>query len=269
MSSFDLRRGGGPLLVSMPHIGTVLPPELVPRLTEEALQLVDTDWRVDELYDFLHTLDLSVLTPRYSRYLVDLNRPPGGESLYPGQTVSEICPLRSFAGKELYRPGEQPRNDEVEQRIEHYWLPYHQALHAELDRLKSLHGFAILWDAHSIRSVVPGLFSGELPDFNFGTADGKSCEAGLLTALEAVVAGHPAWSWVSNDRFKGGAITRIYGSPARGVHAVQLELSQATYLVEEPPFPVCRQRAPLVRPILRALIDTTLNWKPSMAGALS
>lgn len=269
MSSFELRRGGGPLLVSMPHVGTGLPPELVPRLTEEALQLVDTDWRVDDLYDFLQAMDLSILTARSSRYLVDLNRAPGGESLYPGQTVSDICPLRSFAGDPLYRPDEQPGKEEVEQRIRDYWQPYHQALNTELERLKSLHGFAILWDAHSIRSVVPGLFSGVLPDFNFGTADGNACEAGLLAALEAVVSGHTAWSSVSNDRFKGGAITRRYGRPSQGVHAVQLELSQATYLVEEHPFPLCEQRASQVRPVLQVLIETTLNWKPPMAGAPS
>jgi N-formylglutamate deformylase len=265
--SYELKQGRVPLLVSMPHVGTGVPPELARRMRPEALQLVDTDWRVDELYDFLGELDVSLIQARYSRYVVDLNRPPDGGSLYPGKTVSAICPLQSFAGCDLYRPGEDPGPAEVGLRIQDYWHPYHQALRAELERLKAQHGYALLWDAHSIASKVPGLFAGTLPDLNFGTADGVSCDASLLTVLERVAAGSPEFSWVSNGRFKGGAITRLYGRPDQRVHAVQLELSQATYLQQTPPFKLCEQRAEAIRPLLRELLATTLGWKPAPTGA--
>lgn len=266
---YDLKQGGGPLLLSMPHVGTDLPPELPSRLTAEALQLVDTDWRVEELYNFLDALDLSVITARYSRYVVDLNRPLDGESLYPGQPVSEICPLQSFAGGELYRGGEQPGRQEVRQRVEDYWQPYHRALTAELDRIKALHGYALLWDAHSIRSEVPRLFAGSLPDLSFGTAGGASCAAELIAALEAVVAAAPAYTWITNGRFTGGAITRRYGQPGQAVHAVQLELSQATYLEQLPPFQIVEQRADAVRPLLQKLVETMIDWTPPGTGEKS
>jgi N-formylglutamate amidohydrolase len=253
----------------MPHIGTELPEQLRPRFSDEALQLADTDWRVDELYCFLDEMDVSLIKARYSRYLVDLNRQPAGESLYPGKPVSEICPLQSFAGEDLYRSGQRPGPGEVRQRVREYWQPYHRALAGELSRLKALHGYALLWDAHSIRSEVPRLFSGSLPDLNFGTNAGESCDRELLSSLEAVAVGSPAYTWVSNDRFKGGAITRSYGCPERGVHAVQLELSQATYLQQRAPFELCEERADALRPLLQELIETTLNWKPANRGAAS
>ncbi len=264
---FELRRGGGPLLVSVPHSGTTLPPDLRTRLSEEALQLPDTDWRVDELYDFLDELDVTVIRAKYSRYVVDLNRPPSGASLYPGQLVSEICPLRSFAGAELYLPGLAPSADEVSQRVEAFWQPYHRALRTELKRLRGEHGHALLWDAHSIRAEVPRLFAGTLPDLNFGTADGVACDSALLQALEAVaMAAAEDYSWVSNGRFKGGAITRLYGRPRENVHAVQLELSQAVYLEPTAPFLICERRANALRGLLRRLLQTLLNWKPGTTG---
>lgn len=266
---YELRRGCGPLLVSMPHIGTELPDRLQPRLSGEALRLADTDWRVDELYGFLDEMDVSVIKARYSRYVVDLNRRPVGESLYPGKPVTEICPLQSFAGEELYRRGQRPGPREVQQRVQDYWQPYHSALAEELGRLRALHGYALLWDAHSIRSEVPRLFAGSLPDLNFGTNAGAACDAGLLSRLEAVAAAFPAYSRVSNGRFKGGAITRSYGAPDQGVHAIQLELSQATYLQQQVPFALCEERAEALRPLLRDLIETTLNWQPANTGASS
>ena len=266
---YELVQGSSPLLVSMPHIGTGLPAALEPRLSAEALRLVDTDWRVDELYDFLPELQVSVIKPYYSRYVVDLNRAPNAVSLYPGKLVSEICPLQSFAGVDLYQAGEQPGKREVKQRVQEYWQPYHRALATELERLKSLHGYALLWDAHSIRGEVPRLFSGSLPDLNFGTADGAACDAALLARLEAVADSAQAYSWVANDRFKGGAITRLYVRPRQRLHAVQLELSQATYLQQDPSFQLCRQRAQALRPLLRELLDTTLNWKPATTGVPS
>ena len=256
-----------PLLVSMPHVGTRLPSQLEPRLSAAGLQLLDTDWRVHELYNFLGAMDVSVIKARYSRYVVDLNRPPDGVSLYPGSSVSAICPVQSFAGNELYRQGEHPGPVEVQQRVQDYWQPYHQALAAELERLQALYGYALLWDAHSIASEVPELFPGRLADLNFGTADGASCAAKLLALLEQCAVAAPEFSWVSNGRFKGGAITRMYGRPEQQVHAVQLELSQATYLQPTPPFNINQHRAQAVRPLLRELLETTLRWKPAATGA--
>ena len=262
---FELRRGGGPLLVSMPHVGTALPESLLPRFTAVAQSVIDTDWRVDELYDFLEHMDVSVLRARYSRYVVDLNRFAHGESLYRGATDTAVCPLTSFAGEALYLPGEEPAADEIQQRLQDYWQPYHATLAAELIRLQAIHSYALLWDAHSIRAVVPHLFEGQLPDLNFGTAEGAACAPDLISTLESVAGAAADYSWVSNGRFKGGAITRSYGRPHEGVHAIQLELSQSTYLQQEYPFQLDHERAQAVRPVLKELIEAALDWTPADA----
>ena len=252
MAPFKFRAARAPLLVSMPHTGTHVPEPLLARMTDEAKRLPDTDWHLERLYDFLDELGASVLVATHSRYVVDLNRPPDNANLYPGQDTTPLVPLDTFHKQPLYRRGEEPDAREIGDRVATYWKPYHSRLSHELQRLKKAHGYALLWDAHSIFSVVPRFFSGKLTDLNLGTADGRSCGAGIGEGLMVKVSGYGA---VLNGRFKGGYITRTYGDPANGVHAVQLELSEATYMNESPPFDFREDLAVTLRPQLRALVE--------------
>ena len=254
--SYKFRAGRTPLLVSMPHTGTHVPAWLAPRLTRAAKPLPDTDWHLERLYDFLGDLGASVLVATHSRYVVDLNRPPDNTNLYPGQDTTGIVPLDTFHKEALYLAGFAPSEAEARSRIDEYWKPYHAKLAEELARLKNQHGHALLWDAHSIFSMLPRFFAGKLPDFNLGTADGKSCRAGLGEKLLEKVTGYTK---VLNGRFKGGYITRTYGDPAKKVHALQLELSEAIYMEERAPYRFREDWAKKVRPQLRALLETFLQ----------
>jgi N-formylglutamate deformylase len=232
--TFTLYRGRVPLLVSLPHDGSEIPDALAARMTDDARRAPDTDWHVSRLYAFARdVLGASLLVPRYSRYVVDLNRPPDDTSLYPGQNTTGLCPARCFSGHDVYRPGCAPDDAEVRERVEPYWRPYHDALGAELERLRAGHGRVVLWEGHSIRgSDLPFLFEGRLPDLNLGTSGGASCRPGVQAALEAVLVAQADYDWVSNGRFRGGYITRHYGRPEAGIDAVQLEISQRTYMDE-------------------------------------
>lgn len=259
MELYRFRAGRAPLLVSMPHTGTYVPEWLAPRLTRAAKPLPDTDWHLEPLYGFLDELGASVLVATHSRYVADLNRPPDDTNLYPGQDTTGVVPLDTFHKEPLYLPGFPPSEEEKRSRIEQYWKPYHAKLAAELARLKQQYGYALLWDAHSILSVLPRFFAGKLPDFNLGTADGKSCGLGLGEKLLERISGY---SKVLNGRFKGGYITRIYGNPANKVHAVQLELSEAIYMEEKAPFRFRDDMARKVRPYLRKLLEEMLGFAP-------
>ncbi len=259
MDLFAFRAGSAPLLVSMPHVGTHVPADLAARLTREARVLPDTDWHLERLYDFLDALGASVLVATHSRYVVDLNRPPDNTSLYPGQDTTALVPLDTFARAAIYRDGAAPDEAEVAQRVERYWRPYHAQLGRELERLRAAHGYALLWDAHSIASRVPRFFEGRLPDFNLGTAGGRSCAPGLSDAVAAVAQRAAGYTAVLNGRFKGGYITRRYGQPNTGVHAIQLELAEIAYMDEAPPFAFDPARAARLRPVLRAMLEAMLG----------
>ncbi|GAA5011385.1 N-formylglutamate deformylase [Pseudoluteimonas lycopersici] len=253
-----LHRGTVPLLVSLPHDGTELPPGIAARMTEAARGVPDTDWHVSRLYAFANELGASILVPRYSRYVVDLNRPPDDASLYPGQNTTGLCPMQRFSGDPVYLPGQEPSEDEVRERVEDYWRPYHDALHAELERLRTLHGHVLLWEGHSIRgSDLPFLFEGRLPDLNLGTASGASCSPALQAKLEAVLSAQSTYDWVANGRFKGGHITRHYGDPARGIDAVQLEISQRNYM-DEDSFEYDAAKAAKLQALLRELFESAM-----------
>ena len=262
MAPFQFRPGRVPLLVSMPHTGTHLPEWLEPRLTRAAKALPDTDWHLERLYDFLDELGASVLAATHSRYVVDLNRPPDNANLYPGQDTTGVVPVDTFHKEALYLAGFAPLDAEARSRIEQYWKPYHAKLAHELAALRKQHGHALLWDAHSIVSELPRFFAGKLPDFNLGTADGKSCNPGVGEALLETICGYRK---VLNGRFKGGYITRTYGEPGNGVHAVQLELSEAVYMEEQPPFRFREHVARNVRPYLRKLLETFMQGFAPMA----
>lgn len=257
MDICTLHRGSAPLLISLPHNGTALPDDIAHRLNDRARQVPDTDWHVARLYDFARELGASMLVPAYSRYVVDLNRPEDDVSLYPGQNTTGLCPIVQFSGEPVYRPGQEPQEAEVHQRVQRYWRPYHAALAQEIARLRGEHGRVVVWEAHSIRSVVPFLFEGRLPDFNLGTAGGASCSPALQQRLEAALAAQDDYSFVVNGRFRGGYITRHYSDPAAGVQTVQLELAQLNYM-DEDSFEYRPGVAAGTQRLIRRLLETVL-----------
>jgi N-formylglutamate deformylase len=259
---YTLHRGVRPLLVSLPHVGTLIADEIQPALTQRALGVEDTDWFLDQLYAFVENLGASLIVPRYSRYVIDLNRPPENTPMYAGVNNTELCPTRFFTGDPLYRDGCLPDAAEVARRHGTYWRPYHDALAHELARLRAQYGHAVLFDGHSIKSELPWLFDGRLSDLNLGTASGASCAPGLRSALAAVLQAQSAFSQVVDGRFKGGHITRHFGRPGDGVHAVQLEMCWSCYMREQPPWQIDAERAARLQPVLRALVGAMLDWRP-------
>lgn len=264
--AFEFHQGTAPLLLSFPHVGTYVPACVAERLSDEARQVPDTDWHLPRLYAFAKAMGASTLVATHSRYVVDLNRPPDGASLYPGQNVTGLCPVDSFGDTPLYRSPELlPDVAEIDQRRAAIWQPYHDQLRAELERIKAQHGVALLWDAHSIRSVLPRFFEGTLPDLNLGTNLGASCAPGLGERLlqTAQQAAEDGYTSVLNGRFTGGYITRHYGQPASQVHAVQLEMTQSSYMQEALPFDYLPERADKVQPHLQKLLGTMLEFAAS------
>jgi N-formylglutamate deformylase len=259
--TYRLFQGTAPLLVSVPHCGIELPAELAHRLVPRACEVEDTDWFLERLYAFATKLGASLLVPRYSRYLIDLNRPSENTPMYPGRNNTELCPTRFFTGEPLYLPGQAPDDAEVAERVARYWRPYHQALADELARLRAAHGHVVLFDAHSIKSELPWLFDGVLPHMNLGTVEGTSCAPGLREGLAQVLASQSRYSHVVDGRFKGGHITRAHGRPAEGVHAVQLEMCWRSYMDETPPR-WNDARAAEVLPLLHDLVLTMRDWRP-------
>jgi N-formylglutamate deformylase len=261
-SVFSLHRGQGALLVSLPHCGTSIPQAMLAQMVPRAQALEDTDWHLAELYAFARDLGAGLIVPRTSRYVIDLNRPPDNAPMYAGVNSTGLCPERFFSGESLYPPGRQPDHAEVARRREVYWQPYHDALEQELLRLKGAHGYALLLDGHSIKSELPWLFEGRLPDLNLGTADGATCAPSLRSALSQSLQAQHHFTHVVDGRFKGGYIARRYGRPPQGVHAVQLEMCWSCYMAETAPYRVDPQRSARLAPVLRSLIRTLLEWRP-------
>lgn len=231
MTWLDVQRGEAPLVVSFPHTGTQIPADIEARLVSSWLTRKDADWWIDRLYDFAVGLGATTVRTAISRTVIDVNRDPSGASLYPGQATTGLCPTTTFDGEPLYVTGEAPDAAEVGQRQADYFDPYHAALQVELDRLCAQHGKVVLYEAHSIRSVIPRLFDGELPNFNIGTNSDTSCDPALTSAIEAACDAS-GFSRVTNGRFKGGWTTRRYGQPRAGVHAIQMELACRGYMDE-------------------------------------
>jgi formiminoglutamase len=269
----EIVRGDTGLIVSMPHTGTKIPPEIERDLVSPWLALKDTDWWIERLYDFAGDFNATVLRAVHSRTVIDVNRDPSGSSLYPGQATTGLCPTETFDGEPLHKPGRAPDKFEIARRRELYFQPYHAALTGEIARLKESHPRIVLFDCHSIRSIIPRLFDGELPHMNIGTNAGASCDSGFAHAVQAVCDAS-GFSWVSNGRFKGGWITRCHGRPALGVHAIQMELACRSYLDE--PFPVVDQqnwpppydeaRAERMRATLRTLFKTCHSFARRATG---
>ena len=266
MSWLEIRRGDAPLIVSMPHTGTDISKDIEQRLVSPWLARKDADWWIEKLYDFAPGMGATVLRTTISRTVIDVNRDPSGRSLYPGQNTTELCPTTTFDGEPLYRDGMYPNEREIAERQARYFEPYHAALNAEIARLRGLHGKIALFEAHSIRSVVPRLFDGELPNFNIGTNSGASCAAELTRSVETICASTNISS-VTNGRFKGGYTTRHYGQPADGIHAIQLELADRGYMDEpEKPSPenwptrYDESRAAKLRVVLKRILQACIAF---------
>jgi len=266
--------GAAPLVVSLPHTGTVLPPEIAARVVSPWLARKDADWWIDRLYGFAAGLGATVIHTAMSRTVIDVNRDPSGISLYPGQATTGLCPTETFDGEPLYAAGDAPSAREIAERRRRYFEPYHVALQEQLARLAARYPRVVLYDCHSIRSAIPRLFDGQLPHFNIGTNDGASCDRTLTRALERVC-DRAGLSRVTNGRFKGGYITRHYGRPEAGVHAVQMELACRGYM-DEPaeagpqtwPTPYADARAARLRSTLADVLDGAVAWAvdgPSLA----
>jgi N-formylglutamate deformylase len=259
VAPYRYRHGSSALIVSMPHAGTFVPHSVGRNLNDCAAQRSDTDWHLPRLYDFVAALDATVVVATHSRYVIDVNRPPDGENLYPGRDTPKLCPTDTFDQRPLYRDARLTPG-EIARRLRSIWHPYHRRLEREIARVRELHGVAVLWDAHSIVSVAPRLFAGRLADFNLGTAGGASCDPRLAQALLAALRRHSGYKSVLDGRFQGGYITRRHGAPHKAVHAIQLEMVQEIYMDETTPYPFRADRAAGVRPILQEQLEIVLGW---------
>lgn len=262
-----IRRGHAPLLISLPHTGTGIPDEYENALISPWLARKDADWWIDQLYAFAVDLDATIVSTAISRSVIDVNRDPSGLSLYPGQATTELCPTTTFDGEQLYRAGKLPENPSISTRQKIYFVPYHSSIERELERLRALHSKVVLYDCHSIRSVIPRLFDGELPHFNIGTNSGASCASALVARVEAIC-DTSTFTRVTNGRFKGGYITRKYGVPETGIHAIQMELACRGYMQEPvgpvsevnwPPSYDARYAAPMCA-VLNEILQTCLDF---------
>ena len=250
----EVRQGDGPIVLGLPHTGTEVPEDLRRALNDRGRALADTDWHIHQLYDGLLDGVTTVRAPIH-RYVIDVNRAPDGASLYPGQNTTGLCPLTDFDGQPIYRDGQQPDAEEIARRRDTYHAPYHAALSTELARVRAKHGAAILYDCHSIRSVIPYLFDNTLPNFNIGSNSSTSCAPAVEKTVDEICRAAPGYSTVLNGRFKGGWTTRHYGRPDQGLHAIQMELAQATYMAETPPWTYDAAKAEPLRAHLSHILN--------------
>ncbi|MCM2294114.1 N-formylglutamate deformylase [Allorhizobium sp. BGMRC 0089] len=264
MTVFEITRGASPVILGLPHTGTDVPPEIWQRLNDNGKMLADTDWHIHKLYDGL-LQDVTTVRATFHRYCIDANRDPEGVSLYPGQNTTGLVPLTDFDGLPIWNVGEEPNEADINARLAAFHAPYHAALAGEIERVKAIHGVAILYDCHSIRAHIPFLFEGRLPDFNIGTDSGRSCAPAIEQAAVKGAEAAEGYSAVLNGRFKGGWTTRHYGRPETGVHAIQMELAQATHLVSEAlPFAYDTEKAERLRHHLKDILERIEAIAPSL-----
>ena len=261
MNFIEITKGSAPVILGLPHTGTDLPADVRNALNDTGKAIADTDWYIHRLYEGLLP-DVTIVRTRIHRYAIDVNRDPSGISLYPGQNTTTLCPVTDFDGLPIYQEGREPDADEIDARRIAFHVPYHAALRQEITRVKAKHGFAILYDCHSIRSHIPFLFDGTLPDFNIGTDGGTTCASDIQDAVVSLCAGAKDYTSVLNGRFKGGWTTRHYGNPSDGIHAIQMELAQSAYLtMEAAPWNFDTDKAKLLRRHLTEILTTLNNWR--------
>lgn len=255
MAAFDVTRGTSPVILAFPHTGTEVPADIWERLNDNGRLLADTDWHIHDLYAGLLP-NATTVRATFHRYVIDANRDPTGASLYPGQNTTGLVPDTDFDGLPIWKDGATPTEADIADRLAKFHAPYHAALVAEIERVKAIHGIALLYDCHSIRSLIPFLFAGRLPDFNIGTDMGRTCDRRIETAVAEIARAAEGYTAIVNGRFKGGWTTRHYGKPESGVHAIQMELAQISHLTtEEPPFAYDPDRAERLRNHLKSILE--------------
>lgn len=255
MQAFEVKQGSSPVIIGLPHTGTNVPDDIWARLNDNGRVLADTDWHIHKLYDGLLE-NATTVRATFHRYCIDANRDPEGVSLYPGQNTTSLIPTTDFDGLAIWKEGEEPNSDDIQARLSRFHKPYHDAFAAEIERVKNIHGIAIVYDCHSIRSHIPFLFEGTLPDFNIGTDMGKTCDAEIEAIAVDVTSKASGYSSILNGRFKGGWTTRYYGQPQNRVHAIQMELAQKTHLASESlPFAYDEAKAERLRIHLKTLLQ--------------
>ncbi|MDU9006069.1 N-formylglutamate deformylase [Sedimentitalea todarodis] len=265
MTPVDVAQGDGPIVLGLPHTGTHVPDDIKARLNARGLGLTDTDWHIDRLYDSLLP-GATTVRAAFHRYVIDANRDPSGASLYPGQNTTGLVPLTDFDGHDIWET--PPSEAEIEDRRAAFHAPYHAALTAELSRVRKRHGVAILYDCHSIRGDIPFLFDGTLPDFNIGTNSGTTCDRRIEAATWEICAQATGYTRILNGRFKGGWTTRHYGQPQSGIHAIQMELAQSTYLAQETaPWSYDEGKAARLRVHLKTILTKLAALAPTLKGA--
>jgi len=253
MKTVEIKKGNSPIILAMPHTGTYLPNDITAQLNERGKALADTDWHIHTLYEDLLP-NATTIRATFHRYVIDANRAPSDESLYPGQNTTGLCPTVDFEGQAIYKLGCEPDAQEIKQRCAEFHAPYHQSIEAEIERIKSLHGFAVLYDCHSIQSKLPFLFDGKLPNFNIGTNDGVTCSPELEQVVKKTCEESTEYTCVLNGRFKGGWTTRHYGQPLHRVHAIQMELTQSSYMEEKSPWKITEPQFSELRSQLRRIL---------------
>jgi N-formylglutamate deformylase len=259
MAIVEVSEGNSPVILGMPHTGTHVPPEIWVRLDGNGKLLADADWHVHRLYEDLLP-DVTTVRALFHRYVIDANRDPAGGSLYPGRNTTGLVPLSDFDGRPIWREGSEPSAEDVAERVKVFHSPYHTALLEQAERVKKLHGLAIIYDCHSIRSHIPFLFEGQLPDFNVGTDGGVTCDPAIEAAVMAAVQASGR-THVLNGRFRGGWTTRHYGQPSAGMHAIQMELAQSTHLQSETsPFAFDGAKASAIRETLGTILHELDRW---------
>ena len=264
MKPVDISKGTSPIILAVPHAGIHVPENIKRRFNDTGHAIADTDWHVDHLYDGLLP-NATLVRATFHRYVVDANRDPSGQSLYPGQNTTGLCPVIDFFGTPIYKDGEEPDAGEIEHRRLTYHAPYHAALAMEIERIRDECGIAVLYDCHSIRSQIPFLFDGKLPDFNIGTNNGTTCAPLIEGRVSEICQNASDYTSILNGRFKGGWTTRHYGNPERNIHAIQMELAQSTYMHEAPPWTYDHDRAH----DLRVKLEKILNGLSEAATILS
>ena len=266
MNIVEVTRGDSPIVLGLPHTGTFVPDSIMGRLNARGQSLSDTDWHIHKLYDGLLE-GITTVRATTHRYVIDVNRDPSGRSLYPGQNTTGMVPLTDFDGHEIWEA--PPTEDEIAERRRVFHDPYHSAMHAEVDRVHALHGSVIHYDCHSIRSKIPFLFDGTLPDFNIGTNDGQTCDPRIEAAVETICDDAEGYSSITNGRFRGGWTTRHYGRPDEGYHAIQMELAQSTYLTDEQaPWVYDTAKSERLRVYLREILTTLADLAPTLTPSL-
>ncbi len=265
MNPVEVIRGASPAILAVPHAGLHVPSDIEAHFNETGRMLADTDWHVDRLYEGL-IAEATIVRATFHRYVVDANRDPSGKSLYPGQNTTGLCPLTDFFGEPIYNNGHAPNEAEIERRRLAFHAPYHAALEAEIERVRDHFGIAVLYDCHSIRSEIPFLFEGTLPDFNIGTNGGETCAPEIEQTVFDICKSAEVYTSVLNGRFKGGWTTRHYGRPEHGVHAVQMELAQSTYMLEEPPWTYDPDKAADIRVCLEKILSALSDAAQKLAA---